>query len=158
MQFCTPLWSRHSVQGREWTRLCKCFWKWSLMYRSWCHDIHAILVSWSCKPGKTPRGYEFLDAMMKQGLRPDSSAYFYMLAGHVVKEQLEESLELMSTMSKAGCLILGSFSELSLYGMRWKGLVWNMFGCARCLANDPVWYIWKLMKGLNKLDNWQIAA
>ncbi|KAJ8497946.1 hypothetical protein OPV22_008498 [Ensete ventricosum] len=62
------------------------------------------LFSGSCKSGKTTRGYEFLDAMMKQGLRPDSSAFFYMLAGHEVKEQLEESLELMSTMSKAGCL------------------------------------------------------
>ncbi|XP_020677304.1 pentatricopeptide repeat-containing protein At3g49730 [Dendrobium catenatum] len=65
------------------------------------------LISGFCKSGRLDRAYEFLDAMdtmAMQGCAPNPSTYFPIFTGHELKEDIDKCFELMSRMSKAGCL------------------------------------------------------
>lgn len=66
------------------------------------------LISGFCKSGRLHRAYEFLDAMdtmRMHGCVPNPSTYFPIFVAHELKEDLDKCFELMSRMSKAGCLL-----------------------------------------------------
>ncbi|KAG8077575.1 hypothetical protein GUJ93_ZPchr0007g5544 [Zizania palustris] len=64
---------------------------------------YATLVTSFCKAGRISQGYEFLDAMVREGLRVESEVYLGFFAAHEKEEQLEECLELMERMKECRC-------------------------------------------------------
>ncbi|KAK1276713.1 putative pentatricopeptide repeat-containing protein [Acorus gramineus] len=69
------------------------------------------LITGFCRQGKIRRGYEILEGMIQQGLFPNPASYFPIMAAHEKNEELEECLELVSEIAKAGFCV----PDLSIY-------------------------------------------
>ncbi|KAG8095068.1 hypothetical protein GUJ93_ZPchr0012g18904 [Zizania palustris] len=72
---------------------------------------YATLVTSFCKAGSISQGYEFLDAMVREGLQVEPEVYLVFFAVHE-EEQLEECLELMERMKECMCP-----PDLSIYNV-----------------------------------------
>ncbi|KAJ8439737.1 hypothetical protein Cgig2_009561 [Carnegiea gigantea] len=144
------------------------------------------LISGLCKCRKIDRAYELLSTMLQRGHRPDQTTYLHILLAHEKKEQFEECMELVEEMKKdlLNSLLRGDKLELAkdvwdcivTKGCELNVYAWTIWihalfsrghvkeACSYCLEMmdadvmpQPSTFA-KLMKGLRKLYNRQIAA
>ncbi|GER55332.1 pentatricopeptide repeat (PPR) superfamily protein [Striga asiatica] len=120
---------------------------------------YSTLISGFCKWGKIQRAYEYLDEMIRKGHTPSPLTYLYFMLAHERKEELEECLELIKEMRNIGGVNAWTIWIHALFS---NGHVKE--ACSYCLdmmdaglMPQPDTFA-KLMRGLRKLYNRQIAA